>query len=106
MDFLTAPSRDCIAAISEEPCFFAGAEAAALEDDAAGRKAALLIFFSALSAFSFFFSTLARVSASHGALTFPRDSGGRLVHCAEPPSPAISAMERLLSTELSYCSMS
>src|SRR5579862_5538000 len=54
----------------------------------------------------FFLSSLASVSASQGAFTFPRDAGLLLFHSAEPASPAISDMERLLSTELSYCSMS
>src|ERR1700687_154516 len=109
IDFRTAPSKDWTAEIAEETCFFALAETIGVEDEAACRADVLFFFFSAFSAasaLSFFFSTLASVSASHGAFTFPRDAGRLLFHCAEPSSPAIPAMVRLLSTERSYCSMS
>src|SRR5271155_3550497 len=100
IDFRTAPGSDRIVALSEDVCL------AGVDEDATRRETVLLVFFSALAALSFFFSTLANVSANHGAFTFPRDTGGLLVHWAEPASPAISAIERLLRTELSYLSMS
>jgi len=53
-----------------------------------------------------FESARAIASASHAAFTFPRDAGRLLFHSAEPLSPAISAMVRPVSMEVSYTSMS
>jgi hypothetical protein len=50
-------------------------------------------------------SARAIASASHPALTFPRDAGRLLVHSADPASPAICAIVRPVRTEVSYSSM-
>ena len=57
-------------------------------------------------AFDFFLSTRARVSASQAAFAPPRDAFLLLCHSAEPASPAICDMVRLVSTDLSYLSIS
>src|SRR2546429_120692 len=61
---------------------------------------------SAVTAFFFFRSARAIASASHAALTFPRDAGRLLVPSADPASPAICAIVRPVRTEVSYESMS
>src|ERR1700674_1395174 len=98
MDLRTAPSRDLTAGVAESAegtCFFAFGEVIGADDETAG-----------LTVRVFLLSSLASVSARHGAFTFPREGGRLLFHSAEPSSPAICAMLRWLSTELSYCSMS
>ncbi len=64
---------------------------------------------SSVSCVVFFFlvlSSLAMLSASQPAFTLPRDAFLLLCHSAESSSPAIWAMVLLLSTEVSYLSMS
>src|SRR5580692_7236147 len=103
MGFRTPPSRSLTAdgiEITSEVAAPGFAKNRSLSD-------LFLPFFFTLPAFApsevflFFLSSLASVSASHGAFTFPRDAGRLLFHSAESLSPPISAMERLLSTELS-----
>src|ERR1700674_4471575 len=97
MDLRKAPSKDLTAGIAESAegiCFFAFGEVIGADDETAG-----------LAIRVFLLSSLANVSASHGAFTFPREAGRLLFHSAEPSSPAICAMTRSLSRELSYCSM-
>src|SRR5258708_31113662 len=60
----------------------------------------------AVLVFEFFLSNLAKLSASHGAFTPPRDAFLLLCHSAAPASPAISAIVLPLKTDLSYLSMS
>src|SRR5436853_166009 len=52
--------------------------------------------------FRFARSSLAKVSASQGAFTLPRDAGRPLSHSADAWSPPISRMVRPVSTEVSY----
>src|SRR3954462_10955087 len=49
----------------------------------------------------FFLSTRAMAAASHAAFNLPRAAGRSLFHSRERPSPAISSMLRLLSTDSS-----
>src|SRR5271157_5686140 len=77
----------------------------------AASRGLLLFFFSAPSALSAvealrFWSARAIASASHAAFTLPRDAGRLLFHSAEPSSPAICAIVRLVRTDVSYESMS
>src|SRR5437660_11519666 len=60
---------------------------------------------SAVTAFFFFRSARAIASASHAALTFPRDPGRLLFHSAEPSSPAIYALLRPVRMDVSYSSI-
>src|SRR6266536_2163911 len=62
--------------------------------------------FDAAASTFFRFSAFARLSASHGAFSFPPEAFLLLVHSAESSSPAICPMVFLLSTEASYWSMS
>src|SRR5438552_1069514 len=64
---------------------------------------AVVLFF---ALFTFFLSSLAKLSASHAAFTLPREAFLLLVHLAESSSPAICAIVLLLRTEVSYLSMS
>src|SRR6266705_5557505 len=61
---------------------------------------------SMVKGFRFFLSSLARLSASHAAFTFPRDAFLLLCHSAESSAPAICAIVFPLSTEVSCASMS
>src|SRR4051812_20712494 len=80
-----------------------------LRDDggAAGRFTGVFSLFVVASRSSsgifglFFFSTRAMASASHAAFNLPRAAGRSLFHSRERPSPAISSMLRLLSTDSS-----
>src|SRR6266487_4502048 len=56
--------------------------------------------------FTFFLSSLAKLSASHAAFTLPCEAFLLLVHSAEPSSPAICTIVLLLRTEVSYLSIS
>src|SRR6266700_5119068 len=61
---------------------------------------------SVVKGFRFFLSSLARLSASHAAFTFPRDAFLLLCHSAESSAPAICAIVFPLSTEVSCASIS
>src|SRR5207244_10841870 len=85
-----------------------------LEADASATLLLFLFFFTLCSGACaerlfpvvFFLSSFANVSASQGALTFPRDVLRSLSHSAEPLSPAISRIVHPVSADLSYFSMS
>src|SRR5437899_10919493 len=55
--------------------------------------------------FRFSRSSLAKVSASHGAFALPRDAGRSLSHSAVALSQPIPRIVRRISTDVSYCSM-
>ena len=112
MGFSMAPGKPLTTGVTEDTgdflVFFGDAAAAVKPAMALLPDALFFLLFSVppvVNTFRFL-SARATASASHAAFNFPRVAGRLLVHSAEPLSPAISAMVRLVSTEVLYWSIS